>query len=220
MMLRMKRRFKRNKKREKRLRFFLKLLSKNLRYKRYGYRNKHFYNHKYYNYHKHYTPIKSNKVQKITKIKVKIKNKIKIIKITKQKVKAIKKQSKLEKTVRILRDIQNRNYNLRKKIKKILHLFKRKLLPRNEVVKRKKRRRFFWLTRLHFYKQDIKHAACFALVYNPALLQYLLHTKLTSNDNIPQYSLLKKKKKYKKIYKKIRRYLVPLITKQNRTPKI
>lgn len=151
---------KRKRRKSRHLRFKLRMLNKYFYFNKNRYRRKKIY----------------KKINKIFKKKVKIKlknNKTKKI-LLKTYKKNYRKVYKIKTLRKILKKTKKQNHKNLRLIQNFLHYIKRETLTVNTIIKRKQKRKFFWLTSLYFTKNDIKDAFCLRMLHKPLALQKFL----------------------------------------------
>lgn len=159
----------RSRKKARYLRFNIRMLNKYSNFKKYRYRTKKLY--------KKMTKKKS--LKKKVKMKVTLKNKRKRFKrftkvIINPSNRFERRKFKTKILLRMLKRIKRNNGQKRRKIQNILHHIKRETLSINQIIRRKRRRKFYWLTTLRYTKRDISNAFCLRLLRYPSALQKLL----------------------------------------------
>jgi hypothetical protein len=158
-----------HKKKGRRIRFQVKILRKYSKSKLYEYYK---YQAKYYHKKRYFNETQLKKFHK-NKIKVKVNNQTIQVKLNMSKV-LFKKNLRNKQLLETLLKMKYKHYKRRNLFRKLLHKLKSRLIGRNDKAIRKKHRKFFWLHKLYFYKQDLKNAYCSFFLYNPLLLQRLL----------------------------------------------
>lgn len=150
---------KKKRRKARHLRFKLRMLNKYLYFKKHSYRKKKLYKKLIKNF-------------KIKKVKIKLENgktKKVIIKTSKKK-----KTLKIKRLIKIIKKAKKQNNKNLRLIQNFLHGIKRETLSVNTIIKRKQKRKIFWLTYLYFTKKDIKNAFCLRLLHKPLAFKKLL----------------------------------------------
>ena len=76
--------------------------------------------------------------------------------------------------LKLLKTKKKKNHKNIRLIQNFLHYIKKETLSVNTIIKRKQKRKFFWLTTLYFTKNDIKNSFCLRMLHKPLELKKLL----------------------------------------------